>query len=164
MRAGLTKHAEQCLRHIIVYQVLHGCPPSYDELMEGLGLRSKNGVHRLITQLEERGHVIRRPYRRRTIEVVTSPGDSYAALSRGARLLWEALHQDNQLRDDQRAQELLDQVLAESVGFTARQDGFARWHLYRVADTTRPVSGPHKSRKAAFEDIPKVVAMEGIKL
>jgi len=50
-----------------------GIPPSYDEMKEALGLRSKSGIHRLITALEERGFIRRLPHRARAIEIVRLP-------------------------------------------------------------------------------------------
>jgi repressor LexA len=50
-----------------------GVPPSYDEMKEALDLRSKSGIHRLITALEERGFIRRLPHRARALEVVKLP-------------------------------------------------------------------------------------------
>ncbi|TRD22976.1 transcriptional repressor LexA [Palleronia caenipelagi] len=50
-----------------------GVPPSFDEMKEHLGLRSKSGIHRLITALEERGFIRRLPHRARAIEVIKLP-------------------------------------------------------------------------------------------
>ncbi len=47
-----------------------GISPSYDEMKDALGLRSKSGIHRLITGLEERGFIRRLPHRARAIEVL----------------------------------------------------------------------------------------------
>ncbi len=58
-----------------------GVPPSFDEMKEALDLRSKSGIHRLITALEERGFIRRLPHRARAIEIVKLPD----ALSSGAK-------------------------------------------------------------------------------
>jgi repressor LexA len=50
-----------------------GVPPSFDEMKEALDLRSKSGIHRLITALEERGFVRRLAHRARAIEIVKLP-------------------------------------------------------------------------------------------
>jgi repressor LexA len=55
-----------------------GVPPSFDEMKDALGLRSKSGIHRLITGLEERGFIRRLPYRARALEVLKLP-DNYIA-------------------------------------------------------------------------------------
>jgi repressor LexA len=50
-----------------------GVPPSFDEMKDALDLRSKSGIHRLITALEERGFIRRLPHRARALEVVRLP-------------------------------------------------------------------------------------------
>jgi repressor LexA len=50
-----------------------GVPPSFDEMKAALDLRSKSGIHRLITALEERGFIRRLPHRARALEVVKLP-------------------------------------------------------------------------------------------
>lgn len=54
-----------------------GIPPSFDEMKDALDLRSKSGIHRLITALEERGFIRRLPNRARALEVTRLP-DSVA--------------------------------------------------------------------------------------
>lgn len=50
-----------------------GVPPSFDEMKDALDLRSKSGIHRLITALEERGFIRRLAHRARAIEIVKMP-------------------------------------------------------------------------------------------
>ncbi|QDY69249.1 transcriptional repressor LexA [Qingshengfaniella alkalisoli] len=50
-----------------------GVPPSFDEMKEALDLRSKSGIHRLITALEERGFIRRLAHKARAIEIVKLP-------------------------------------------------------------------------------------------
>ena len=50
-----------------------GIPPSFDEMKDALDLRSKSGIHRLITALEERGFIRRLAHRARAIEIVKLP-------------------------------------------------------------------------------------------
>lgn len=50
-----------------------GVPPSFDEMKEALDLRSKSGIHRLITALEERGFIRRLAHKARALEVVKLP-------------------------------------------------------------------------------------------
>ncbi|WP_372613571.1 transcriptional repressor LexA [Aquicoccus sp.] len=59
-----------------------GVPPSFDEMKEALDLRSKSGIHRLITGLEERGFIRRLAHRARAIEIVRLP-DSMSGDSAG---------------------------------------------------------------------------------
>ena len=58
-----------------------GVPPSFDEMKEALDLRSKSGIHRLITALEERGFIRRLPHRARALEIIKLPES--VAQSRG---------------------------------------------------------------------------------
>ncbi len=50
-----------------------GVPPSFDEMKVALDLRSKSGIHRLITALEERGFIRRLPHRARALEILKLP-------------------------------------------------------------------------------------------
>jgi len=50
-----------------------GVPPSFDEMKDALALKSKSGIHRLITALEERGFIRRLPHRARALEVLRLP-------------------------------------------------------------------------------------------
>lgn len=51
----------------------HGVSPSFDEMKDALDLRSKSGIHRLITGLEERGFIRRLAHRARALEVLKLP-------------------------------------------------------------------------------------------
>ena len=61
-----------------------GVPPSYDEMKEALDLRSKSGIHRLITALEERGFIRRLPHRARALEIVKMPEGAQNSFRRSA--------------------------------------------------------------------------------
>lgn len=50
-----------------------GIPPSFDEMKDALDLKSKSGIHRLITALEERGYLRRMEKRARALEIVKLP-------------------------------------------------------------------------------------------
>jgi len=50
-----------------------GVSPSFDEMKDALNLKSKSGIHRLITGLEERGFIRRLPHRARALEVLKLP-------------------------------------------------------------------------------------------
>lgn len=70
----LTQRQLQLLRFIHEYQQEHDVTPSFDEMRAALRLRSKSGIHRLISGLEERGYIKRMPYRARALEVLRAPG------------------------------------------------------------------------------------------
>ncbi len=62
-----------------------GVSPSFDEMKEALNLRSKSGIHRLITALEERGFLRRLPNRARALEVIRLPDEASQARKGGGR-------------------------------------------------------------------------------
>jgi repressor LexA len=69
----LTRKQAELLRFIHERLKEAGVPPSFDEMKDALDLRSKSGIHRLITALEERGFIRRLPNRARAIEVIKLP-------------------------------------------------------------------------------------------
>jgi len=72
-RPMLTRKQFELLRFIHERLTEAGVPPSFDEMKDALDLRSKSGIHRLITALEERGFIRRLPNRARAIEVIKLP-------------------------------------------------------------------------------------------
>ena len=60
----------------------NGVAPSFDEMKDAVGLKSKSGIHRLITALEERGFLRRLPQRARALEVLRLPGDMSRDMAR----------------------------------------------------------------------------------
>lgn len=73
----LTKKQIELLEFIQKRMARDGVPPSFDEMKVALDLRSKSGIHRLVTALEERGFIRRLPHRARALEIVRLP-DSLA--------------------------------------------------------------------------------------
>jgi repressor LexA len=69
----LTQRQHQLLQFIHGYLRDHGVPPSFEEMRVSLRLKSKSGIHRLITGLEDRGYIRRLPYRARALEVIRLP-------------------------------------------------------------------------------------------
>jgi len=69
----LTRKQLELLDFIQKRMARDGVPPSFDEMKDALDLRSKSGIHRLITALEERGFIRRLAHRARAIEVVKLP-------------------------------------------------------------------------------------------
>lgn len=69
----LTKKQLQLLEFIHKRLQADGVPPSFDEMKAALDLRSKSGIHRLITALEERGFIRRLAHRARAIEIIRLP-------------------------------------------------------------------------------------------
>ncbi len=69
----LTKKQYDLLKFIHQRTQRDGISPSFDEMKEALDLRSKSGIHRLITALEERGFIRRLAHRARAVEVIKLP-------------------------------------------------------------------------------------------
>ncbi|HVJ33466.1 MAG TPA: transcriptional repressor LexA [Terriglobia bacterium] len=71
----LTKKQRELLQFIQERLADTGISPSFDEMKEALGLKSKSGVHRLITGLEERGFIRRLPHRARALDIMRLADD-----------------------------------------------------------------------------------------
>ncbi|HWP27788.1 MAG TPA: transcriptional repressor LexA [Xanthobacteraceae bacterium] len=78
----LTRKQLELLRFIHERLKESGVPPSFDEMKDALDLRSKSGIHRLITALEERGFIRRLPNRARAIEVIKLPETMVVGIGR----------------------------------------------------------------------------------
>ena len=76
----LTQRQRQLLQFIRQFMQTHGVPPSFDEMRGALNFRSKSGIHRLISGLEERGYLRRLPYRARALEIVRQPHEIAQAM------------------------------------------------------------------------------------
>jgi len=74
----LTRKQHELLTFINGYLADKGVSPSFDEMKEALSLKSKSGIHRLITGLEERGFIRRLPHRARALEVLKLPDSAVA--------------------------------------------------------------------------------------
>ena len=62
-----------------------GVSPSFDEMKDALDLKSKSGIHRLVTALEEREFIRRLPHRARALEVLRLPDSAAGTPPRGVR-------------------------------------------------------------------------------
>ncbi len=69
----LTKKQKDLLLFIHEKMSEDDIPPSFEEMKDALGLRSKSGIHRLISALVERGYIERLPHRARAIEIKKLP-------------------------------------------------------------------------------------------
>ncbi|OSQ37931.1 transcriptional repressor LexA [Thalassospira mesophila] len=72
----LTRKQYELLVYIDSHLRDHGISPSFDEMKEALSLKSKSGIHRLITGLEERGFIRRLAHRARALEVLRLPDNN----------------------------------------------------------------------------------------
>ena len=80
----LTRKQYELLTYIDAYMVEQGVSPSFDEMKDAVGLKSKSGIHRLITALEERGFIRRLPYRARALEILRQPENVRRSAEGGA--------------------------------------------------------------------------------
>src|SRR5215472_7946667 len=85
----LTRKQRELLLYINQRLTATGVSPSFDEMKDALHLKSKSGIHRLVSGLEERGFIRRLPHRARALEVVRLPEES-AAPPTGDRNLFSA--------------------------------------------------------------------------
>jgi repressor LexA len=81
----LTRKQQELLIFINQRLGANGIAPSFDEMKDALNLRSKSGIHRLISALEERGFIRRLPHRARALEVLKLPEESAAPMPAGER-------------------------------------------------------------------------------
>ncbi len=72
----LTRKQHELLTFIDGHLKSTGFSPSFEEMKEALQLRSKSGIHRLISALEERGFLRRRHHRARALEVMRLPNEN----------------------------------------------------------------------------------------
>jgi len=80
----LTKKQHELLEFIQSRLQESGVSPSFDEMKDALSLKSKSGIHRLITGLEERGFIRRLPHRARALEILKLPKSAIPAERSGA--------------------------------------------------------------------------------
>ena len=71
----LTHQQEKLLQFINNFQLKSNITPSFDEMKDGLGLKSKSGIHRILSALEERGYIRKLNNRARAIEVLKFPNN-----------------------------------------------------------------------------------------
>lgn len=69
----LTAKQRDLLNFLKRYQDEFDHAPSFDEMKDAIGLKSKSGIHRLVSALEERGHIRRLANRARAIEIIETP-------------------------------------------------------------------------------------------
>ncbi|HJU20179.1 MAG TPA: transcriptional repressor LexA [Stellaceae bacterium] len=78
----LTRKQRELLLYINQRLNATGVSPSFDEMKDALKLKSKSGIHRLVSGLEERGFIRRLPHRARALEVIKLPEESGVSASR----------------------------------------------------------------------------------
>lgn len=74
MRTRLTERQNQVFEFLRDFARRHGKPPTIKEIGESLGIRSTNGVHKMLVVLETKGYIVRTPNEARGIEIVGEEG------------------------------------------------------------------------------------------
>ena len=140
----LTRKQHELLSFIDEHLTRTGFSPSFEEMKEALQLRSKSGIHRLISALEERGFLKRRHHRARALEVVRRPEGMLSGSFAGRAVVAEAAMDDVEAGAEAGAQE--GQRFAPNV---IRGDFTARLQGVRAADGVASVQLPLYGRIAA---------------
>lgn len=95
----MTPREYQALDFIKSYHRESGFPPSYDEIADHLGVKSKSGINRIVVSLEEQGHIRRnngtRVVKQRCIEIVHAPLESWVHIGDLASKLVESLKDEH---------------------------------------------------------------------
>lgn len=93
MPASLTPRQAELLAFIKSFIAERGYGPSYDEMMKHLGIKSKSGVHRLVSGLHTRKHLVRMTHRSRALHVapVKASGEEVDDLRRRLTALEETV-------------------------------------------------------------------------
>jgi repressor LexA len=86
----LTRKQHELLVYIDRHLKQTGFSPSFEEMKEALQLKSKSGIHRLISALEEREFIARRHHRARALEVLRLPEDTAPRIPEPATAATEA--------------------------------------------------------------------------
>ena len=87
----LTRKQKELLDFLTAHAEQNDVPPSFDEMRDALGLASKSGIHRLVSGLEERGHIRRLANRARAIEIVKPAASAMADVGRAVAAAADAV-------------------------------------------------------------------------
>ncbi|MBW4034378.1 MAG: transcriptional repressor LexA [Proteobacteria bacterium] len=134
----LTRKQHELLVFIDQHLRRTGCSPSFEEMKDGLDLKSKSGIHRLIGALEERGFLRRHKHRARALEVIRLPADSVPSERAPERA------------SERAPERVIDQKFAPNV---IRGDFSARFQGARAAAEVAAISLPLYGRIAAGQPI-----------
>ncbi|MGC6529510.1 MAG: transcriptional repressor LexA [Candidatus Puniceispirillaceae bacterium] len=93
----LTAKQRELLNFLKEYQSEFDHAPSFDEMKNAIGLKSKSGIHRLVSALEERGHIRRLANRARAIEIIDTPSASPADTKESHNVIHAEFQSSNSL-------------------------------------------------------------------
>jgi SOS-response transcriptional repressor LexA len=108
-KVGLTPRMAELRDFIARYEATKGCAPSYDEMRQGLGLRSKSSINRLLGGLQERGVASRTPNAQRTVTIARSADPLLIARE---HIMYAMVHQQKTVR------QVLESIFGKSPQWT----------------------------------------------
>lgn len=76
----MTKKQEMMLEFIKQYIIVHGFPPSFDDVAKGLGLKSRSNVHRIVHRLKREGKISLKAKKFRSIQIIDRTAERVSAL------------------------------------------------------------------------------------
>lgn len=127
---GLTRKHRDCYELIKRYIAEKGVPPSFDEMKDGLGLKSKSGIHRIISSLEERGLIRRLHNRARAIEII-DPGKNFLSFVEPSALA--RVHEIARIRSIT-PESLVSEIVLEWAAREAGRERYRTTHAEPIAD------------------------------
>lgn len=134
----LTRKQIELLELIHTRVQADGVPPSFDEMKDALNLRSKSGIHRLITALEERGFIRRLAHRARAIEVLKLP----EAMSSPGRFTPKVVDGDLPDRPAARPRAALDVEIAQAMSLPVMGRIAAGTPIEALAEVSHTIAVP----------------------
>lgn len=134
----LTRKQIELLELIHTRVQADGVPPSFDEMKDALNLRSKSGIHRLITALEERGFIRRLAHRARAIEVLKLP----EAMSAPGRFTPKVVDGDLPDRPAPRPRAALDVEIAQAMSLPVMGRIAAGTPIEALAEVSHTIAVP----------------------
>lgn len=137
----LTKKQRDLLLYINENLQQNGVAPSFDEMKDALGLKSKSGIHRLIGALEERGFIRRLAHRARALEIIRLP--------------------ENEPKNEDTGQTPPDNLFKPDFGKKELAEVTADPHTVDIPLHGRIAAGTPIEALEQFENIPVPVSMIG---
>lgn len=134
----LTRKQIELLELIHTRVQADGVPPSFDEMKDALNLRSKSGIHRLITALEERGFIRRLAHRARAIEVLKLP----EAMTSPTRFIPKVVDGDLPDRPAPRPRSALDVEIAHAMSLPVMGRIAAGTPIEALAEVSHTIAVP----------------------
>lgn len=138
----LTRKQKELLVLISDRLSAEGVSPSFDEMKDALGLRSKSGIHRLITALEERGFIKRLPHRARALEITRMPDIAETKPAKTASRKMKLLEPVGQNMSHNMGHDMSHVIAAQSLALPLYGRIAAGTPIEALQDSTRTIDVP----------------------